>query len=168
MCALKEANEEAGPLLISRSDRTLCWLAQRHADRWNLRSVLFSSPKGGVLACFSSQSHHITVSLKKDTMRLMRTRKLQCQKQKIWFHIRTPKCAWFWRHTENMQERTGEGAGIKPWFALTVSGSGGRLASASKANTCFWVPMRYYSSFFVVTWRPEATLSLASLTMTRK
>ena len=134
MCPLKEANEEAGPLLISRSDRTWCWLAQRHAYRWNLRSVLFSSPKGGVLVYFSSQSHHIRVSLKKDTKRLMRTGKLQCQNQKIRFHIRTPKCAWFWRHSETVQERTGEGAGIKPWFALTALGSGGRLASASKAK----------------------------------
>lgn len=110
----KEANDdEVGALLVPRPDRVRCLLAQRCADRSNLRSILRSSPEGEALIDFPSQSHHMRVSLK-----IYRNASDDnCEtsvKKTIQLHIRNLKCAWFGRQDKATKEHTSEGTGVKP------------------------------------------------------
>lgn len=110
----KEANDnEAGALLVPRPDRARCFLAQRRADRSNLRSILPSSPEGEALIDFPSRSHHMRVSLK--IYRNASDDNCETPVEKtIQLPIRNPKCAWFGRHDKATKEHTSEGTGVKP------------------------------------------------------
>lgn len=110
MCLSKEVNGDELALLPSRPDGAWCLLAQRWADRSNLRWVSPSSLKGGVWSAF-----HLRVTTLRCPWRNTDASDDNCEisVQKIQLHT-SLKCACFWRHNEGTEEHTGEGAGVKP------------------------------------------------------